>query len=83
MLRGLGPIPINPLNSAIASVKGAIETELSAALLKNCTLGTRKYTLRFSDRVESKALPLNTISLLLETLRTTIKEHIPSLTSLD
>jgi len=82
-LRGLGPIPISPLNSAIASAKGAIETELSAAFPKNCTLGTRKYTLGFSDRVESKALPLNTISLLPETLRTTAKEQIPSLASLD
>ena len=38
LLRGLGPISINPLNSIIASIKGAIETNLNTALLKNCTL---------------------------------------------
>ena len=73
-LRGLGLIPISPFNSAIASAKGAIKTDLSAAFPKNCTLGTQKYTLRFSNRVENKALPLNTINLLLETLRTAVKE---------
>ena len=83
LLKGLGLIPISPLNSAIASVKGAIETNLSAAFLKNCTLGTQKYTLSFSDHIKSKALPLNIISLLPETLRTAVKEQILSLISLD
>lgn len=74
LLKGLGLIPISPFNSAIASIKGSIETDLSTALPKNCIFRTQKYTFRFSDRVKSKTLPLNTISLLPETLRTAIKE---------
>ena len=83
LLKGLGPISINLFNSTIASVKGAIETNLSTALPKNCTLGTQKYTFSFSDHIKSKALPLNTISLLLKILRTAVKKQILILTSLD
>ena len=82
-LKGLGSIPINPLNSAIASTKGAIKTDLNTALPKNYTLKTQKYTFNFSNRVKSKALLLNTINLLPETLRAAVKEQIPNLISLD
>ena len=74
LLRGLGLISINSFNSTIASIKGAIETNLNTAFLKNCTLKIQKYTFNFSNCVESKALLFNIISLLLKILKTAVKE---------
>jgi hypothetical protein len=63
---------ISNAQTVVLSAITAIQTNLELVILKNCTLGTRYFCLRYVDNVTCSRLPLNVSDLLLQALPASI-----------
>ena len=52
--------------STITSAVGTVQSSINNAVLKNCSLGTKNYTITFNDHVDYKTLPFNFTNVLPE-----------------
>jgi len=69
--------------SAITSAIGAVQSSINNAVLKNCSLGTKNYTIVFNDYVDYKTLLLNFMNVLPEAFIRILGNQLKKLRAMD
>ena len=74
---------VNVAHSAITSAVGAVQSSINNAVSKNCSLGTKNYTIAFNDHVDYRTLPLNLTNVLPEAFTRILGDQLKKLRAVD